>query len=58
MASDVKPEYPDYESVIHTDELRIHIDWPVLHEPPLGKQNNVGDLLFHPACVRIPTQPA
>ena len=57
-APEVKPECRNYESVIRAEELRTPIDTTVLHEPPSSTDKNVVDLLFHTACVGIPTQPA
>merc|ERR1711872_700354 len=52
------PECRNYESVIRAEELRTPVDTAVLHEPPSSTDKNVVDLLFHTACVGIPTQPA
>ena len=57
-APEAKPECRNYESVIRAEELRTPIDTTVLHEPPSSTDKNVVDLLFHTACVGIPTQPA
>ena len=58
FAPEAKPECRNYESVIRDEEFCTPIDMTVLHEAPSSKDKNLVDLLFHPACVEIPTQPA
>ena len=57
-APEVNPECSDYEFVIRAEELRTPKDTPAFHEPSSSTDKNVVDLLSHPACVGIPTQPA
>ena len=57
-APKAKPECCDYESMIRVEELCTPIDTTVLHEPPSSTDKNMVNLLFHQACVGVPTQPA